>query len=256
MNISAQDVMALRNRTGASMMAVKKALVEAAGDNDKAIELLMKRGEAKAAEKGDRTAGEGAIAIATTDNKAGLVKLNCETDFVARNDEFIAAAEKLAGEALNNGADATEKMFEEVKPELFTKMGENLQLSATDVVEGPVVGSYVHTNRKIGVVVVLDSGTTDQAKDVAMHAAAMSPAVVNPSEVTQEAVDKQKVIWADQLKEEGKPAEMIDKIMMGKEKKFREEHALMTQPFVKDQNQTVQQYLGDAKITQFVRLAV
>jgi elongation factor Ts len=256
MTVSAQEVMALRQRTGASMMACKKALVESSGDEEKAIDILMKKGEAKAAEKSDRTANEGVVAIAAGKGKAAVVKVNSETDFVARNEEFIGFAQDVAQIALDKGADAAKADGEEKLKALFTKLGENMSLAAVDVIEGAVVGSYTHTNNKIGVVTVLEGGTEEQAKDVSMHAAAMNPAVVSPEEVTQESVDRQKAIWTDQLKEEGKPAEIIDKIMMGKEKKFREEHALLTQPFVKDSEKTIAQYLGDAKVVQFVRIAV
>lgn len=256
MSISAQDVMALRQKTGASMMACKKALVEAEGNEEKATDILLKKGEAKAAEKSERTAAEGTIAIAGSGNKAAVVKVNCETDFVARNSEFVDFANNLAKEALAQGADAAKESGEAGLKELFTKLGENMKVAAIDVIEGSVVGSYLHSNNKLGVVTVLDGGSEDQAKDVSMHIAAMNPAVTSPDEVTAEAVDKQKEIWTEQLKNEGKPAEIIEKIMMGKEKKFREEHALLTQAFVKDQEKTVGQYLGNTKVVEFVRVAV
>ncbi len=256
MSVSAQEVMALRQQTGASMMACKVALVEAGGDEEKAIDILMKKGEAKAAEKSERSANEGVVAIVTAEGKAAVVKVNCETDFVARNEEFIGFAKEIAQLALDKDADTAKAEGEEKIKPLFTKLGENISLSAVDVVEGPVVGSYVHTNNKIGVVTVLEGGTEEQARDVSMHVAAMNPAVVSPDEVTREAVDRQKAIWVYQLKEEGKPEEIMEKIMMGKEKKFREEYALVTQPFVKDSDKTVGQYLGEAKIMQFVRIAV
>ncbi len=130
-----------------------------------------------------------------------------------------------------------------------------MSVVSVDIVEGPVLGSYVHTNNKIGVVTVLEGGTEEQATDVAMHVAAMNSATVSPDEVSAEAVAKQKEIWTEQLKNEGKPANIIDKIMMGKEKKFREENALLTQPFVKNQEITVGKHLGNAKVVKFLRVA-
>lgn len=256
MAITAQDVSALRARTGASMMACKRALEEANGDAEKAIEIMLKKGETKAAEKADRTAGEGVIAISSAGNKAALVKINCETDFVARNDEFVAFARKIADIALAKGADAAKAEADAGLKALFTKLGENLVLSAIDIVEGPVVGAYVHGNNKIGVIVTLDAGTEEQAKDVAMHAAAMSPSVVSPSQVTDESVAKQKEIWTEQLAKENKPANVMENIMKGKEKKFREENALMTQNFVKNPDMTVEAYLNGSKVTEFLRVAI
>jgi elongation factor Ts len=125
-----------------------------------------------------------------------------------------------------------------------------------EVAEGATVGTYVHTNGKIGTIIVLDGGTEDAAKDVAMHAAAMAPEVISPDEVQAEAVEKEKEIWREQLKKEGKPEEMWEKIMMGKEKKFREESALMKQPFVKDSSMSIEKFLNGAGIVTYVRIAI
>ena len=141
-------------------------------------------------------------------------------------------------------------------PELVNKLGENIGLVEMRVIEGAVLGTYVHSNAKIGVIVALATGAEDAAKDAAMHAAAMNPQVVSPEEVKAEAVEKEKAIWREQLKKEGKPEAIWDKIMLGKEKKFREESALLRQPFAKDPSKTVEQHLAGAKVTAYVRLSV
>lgn len=255
MEISAKLVMDLRNKTGVSMMACKKALVEAEGDEDKAIEILRKRGEAKSADKADRATGEGAVAIAQSGGKACIVAVRCETDFVARNDDFIALAQSIAERYLNEGESAQETNETAVK-EAVNTLGENIQLGGHAIVEAAVLGGYVHSNRKIGVVIGLDTGSEDQAKDVAMHAAAMSPVVISPDEVTDEIVAKEKEIWTEQLKNEGKPENIVANILVGKEKKFREEGALMTQAFVKNPEQTIGQFLNGGKVVEYVRLAI
>ncbi|MGE3278322.1 MAG: translation elongation factor Ts [Candidatus Altimarinota bacterium] len=255
MDISAKAVMDLRNKTGVSMMAVKKALVEAGGDEEKAIEILRKRGEAKSAEKSDRETGEGAVAISIKDGKAAIVALRCETDFVARNDDFVNLAQSLADKYLEKGAAAQEENEMTVK-EAVNTLGENIQLGEYVLVEAPVIGGYVHSNRKIGVLVGLNGGTEDKAKDVAMHAAAMNPLVKHPTEVSDELVAKEKEIWIDQLKAEGKPENMLENILKGKEKKFREESALTAQVFVKDNNVTVGQFLEGAEVAEYVRIKI
>jgi elongation factor Ts len=238
------------------MLAVKKALEEAGGDEEAAIELLKKRGEAQAVKKAGRDQSEGSIFIETASGKAGMVFLGSETDFVARGDDFKAAGVELAKMALEKGADAVKTHAETFIPELVNKLGENVSLTDVQVVEGGTLGSYVHSNSKIGVVITLDGGDEAKARDVAMHAAAMAPEVVSPDEVPVEAVEKEKEVWKEQLKADGKPENIWDKIMMGKEKKFRGESALLKQEFVKDPSMTVEKYLDGAKVTAYVRLAV
>ena len=238
------------------MMAVKNALEEAAGDEEKAIELLRKRGEAQAIKKGDREQTEGGIFIETTKGKAAIVRLASETDFVARGDDFQSAGRNFAKMALEKGSDAVESDAKAVVPALINKLGENISLSDVQVIEGSVLGVYVHSNSKIGTIVSLEGGSEEIARDVAMHAAAMSPEVVTPEEISSDEVEKEKEIWKEQLKKEGKPENIWDKIMMGKEKKFREESALVKQKFVKDPSMTVEKYLDGAKVSAYVRLAV
>lgn len=255
MEISAKQVMELRNKTGVSMMAVKKALVEANGDEEKAIELLRKRGEAKSADKADRETGEGGIGMKIEGGKGVMAAIKCETDFVARNDDFKALLQNIADKFFTAGAGAEEECKQIIANAVNT-LGENIQLAGFQVIESAVVGGYVHTNGKIGVLIGLDGGTEDQAKDVAMHAAAMNPMVVSPDEVTDELVAKEKDIWIDQLKQEGKPENIMEGILAGKEKKFREEGALISQPFVKDSSMSVGQFLGDANVTEYVRSSI
>jgi len=237
-------------------MAVKKALEESEGDEEKAIDILRKRGEAQAVKKGKREQGEGNVFIETANGKAAIVLLSCETDFVTRGDDFQAAGQQFAKVALEKGIDAVKSNAKTAIPELVNTLGENLSLTDVQVVEGGTLGVYVHSNSKIGTILTLDGGTEEIAKDVAMHAAAMAPEVISPEEVSSEDVEKEKEIWRAQLKKEGKPEEILEKIMIGKEKKFREENALLKQKFVKDPSMTVEKYLDGAKVTSYVRLAV
>lgn len=247
--------MALRDKTGVSMMAVKKALVEANGDEDKAIEILRKRGEAKSADKADRQAGEGAIGIKIEGSKGCLAVVRCETDFVARNDDFKAIVQNITDNYFNKGEGSQEENEGIVKGAVNT-LGENIQLGGHTLIESPIIGGYVHSNGKIAVLIGLEGGDAEKARDVAMHAAAMNPSVVSPDEITDELVAKEKDIWADQLKNEGKPENMLENIMKGKEKKFREENALISQAFVKDSSMTVGGFLGDAKVVEYVRMTI
>lgn len=254
MAITAQQVKELRDKTGVSMMACKKALTEADGNEEKAIEILRKKGEAKAAEKSDRSTSEGIVVICEN----SIAGLRCETDFVARNEDFISLANLIVEKVEAEGVDDIAGKVDSELKTLITKLGENMTIGDAKKItsENAVLGSYTHGNNKIGVIVALENGTEEQARDVAMHIAAMNPKYVNPEEVSEELIAKEKDIWADQLKNEGKPEEMIEKIMMGKENKFRAENALLKQSFVKDPNQTVEQYLGNAKIIEFVRVEI
>jgi len=254
--ITAAAIASLRARTGVSISACKDALVEAGGDEDKAIEILRKRGLAQAAKKAERDQKEGLIFLKQEGNKAAMVLLRCETDFVARDDNFQSAGNEIADALLKDGEDAAKKVADVRLPELVQKLGENITLGEAHLFESDIVGSYLHSNAKVGVMIGLTDGTIEQARDVAMHAAAFSPSVISPDEVSTDALAKEKEIWAAQLSKEGKPAEIQEKIMMGKEKKFREESALHTQPFAKDPSKTVEQHLGGKKVKKYVRVSV
>lgn len=255
MSITASQVSQLRARTGVSMMACKKALEEANGDEEKAIDILRKKGEAKAATKADRETKEGLIVTKIDGNKAAIVTQYCETDFVAKNEEFVAIANKAAETALSSGLEEAKTEADAAIKELFTKLGENMSIEI-DLLQGEGLAEYVHTNGKVGTVVNLKSADAEKARDVAMHITAMNPVVINPEDLPDDVVVKEREIWTEQLKQEGKPEAIIGKIMEGKEKKFREESALIKQSFVKDQEKTVEEYLEGNMVESFIRKSI
>ncbi len=254
MSISSDQIKELREATGVSMMACKQALEEANGDFDEAVAVLRKKGESKAADRADRSTSNGVVAIKMDGGKAAVVQLGSETDFVSKGDDFGTLADNLAEKLFKGEINAEDRDLPEVKDAVL-KLGENIQIMNMAVVEGEILGDYTHSNKKIGVVVALKGGSVELAKDLAMHAAATNPKVISPDEVDDVLVSKEKEIWTEQLKNEGKPAEIIGKIMMGKEKKFREESALVKQAFVKDPEKTIEQLLTEAGATveNFVR---
>lgn len=253
MTVSAKDAMALRKKTGVGLMACKKALTEANGDMEKAVEILRKSGEAKAASKSDRETSEGRIALSGD----AMVQISCETDFVGKNETFLALLDEIAQKAEKEGVEEAKEYFESIKSDKIQEIGENMTLvNIIKVQEGSVRGTYLHTNGKIGTIVALEGGTEEMARDIAMHAAAMDPLVANPEEVPAEVIEKEKEIYREQLQAEGKPEKIMDNIIAGKVKKFCAERALASQPFVKDPSKTVAEYLGDAKIVTFVRFSV
>jgi elongation factor Ts len=238
MAITASSVSALRARTGISMMACKKALEESGGDEEKAIVILRKKGEAKAAEKSGRETKEGIVVTKIKGDKAVIVSQYCETDFVSKNEEFRAIAENAAVQTLKEGVGKAKAEADKKIKELFSKLGENMSIEI-DLLEGGGLAEYVHTNGKVGTIVNLRSADAGKARDVAMHITAMNPAVISPQDLPEDVVIKEREIWTEQLKNEGKPREIIGRIMEGKEKKFREESALIKQSFVKNQEQTI-----------------
>jgi len=255
MSISLDQIKSLRDKTGVSITACKKALEEANGDEAKAVELLRKRGEAKAAAREDRSTSEGVIAYATNGSKVLLVKILCETDFVAKNDDFVAAANGLAAILLEKGVDAD--LSSEVS-DLSLKMGEKLVLDSPVVIEGGTIGYYIHSNHKLGAAVSLEGGSSDISKQIAMHVTASSPSALHPSDVDQALVDAEHVIWNDELAKSGKPEAMFEKILAGKEAKFRNSKALSHQDFVMDPSQTVEAFLesNGAKISSYISLNI
>ena len=200
MPISTADIAKLRARTGVGILDAKNALDEAKGDEELAIEILRKKGIAQAVKKAARAQTQGAIFIAATDNKAALVFIRCETDFVARSDVFLKFGEELARTLLGKGKSGFDASVSEAVPAKVLELGENISIGETKELSAPVMGTYVHSNRKIGVLTALDGGTKEQAQDVAMHAAAMNPAYLRPSDVPQEIVTKEKEIWKEQMK--------------------------------------------------------
>lgn len=254
MSITLEQIKELRDITGVSITACKKALVEADGDMDKAIELLRKKGEAKAADRADRDTTEGVVSVATDGKKAVVIKLASETDFVAKNEDFVKAAQGFADRLLAEGVDTD--LSAEVT-DLSLKMGEKLELMNPTMIEGETVGAYVHSNNKVAAVVAMNGGSEEVAKNVAMHASAMKPVNLSPDEVSEEKVAKEYEIWNDELEKSGKPENIRENILKGKEKKFREANALITQDFVMDGSKTVGEYVKEngGEITSFIYMA-
>jgi len=267
MAITASQVSELRQLTSCGMMDCKKALMETNGDMDQAIQVLRKKGIAKAASRADRAASEGIIRIkSSADGKqAILVEINCETDFVARDSVFQQFADDIADIALANQCGevkelldfktAEGKTIDQVRQELISKVGENVVIHGVAFVKSTgIIGAYVHGGR-IGVLVTLTDGDVELAKDIAMHIAASKPVVVSPDEVAEELIAKEKEIFMAQASETGKPQNIVEKIVEGRLKKFLDEVSLLGQQFVKDPNITVGQLLKEKKagVDNFVR---
>jgi len=239
--MSFELVKEVRQITGAGISDVNKALREADGYKDKAIEILRKQGQQMADKKSARQTKEGVIAIARQDKKLAVVEIYCETDFVARNEDFVAAVQSMADKLLELDKGKFESWAEdEIKNNLIVKIGENLQLGKFDIITGDVVGFYLHSNKKVASVVVLSGGDEELAKNIAMHATAMAPGYLKPADVPEDVIAKEKEIYTEQLKKEGKPEEMIDKIMTGKIQKFYTEVCLLKQAYVKDDKQSIE----------------
>ncbi len=253
--ITAALVKELRDATGISMLKCKQSLEEADGNLEKAREILRKLGEADAAKRSEKEAGEGVIALKAEGGKAAILQLFCETDFVAKGENFMNLAAELAADALAGKDIKTES--ESRIQEAIQKNGENIKIGEVEILEGEKVASYLHSNGKIGVLVSF-SGDEEVGKDIAMQVAAMNPSVLSPDEVNEDEVAKEAEIQKEILMKEGKPAEMIEKIMEGKLKKFRESQSLVKQAFVKDSSKTVEAFLAEnnTKIEKFVRLEI
>ncbi len=273
--ISAADVNKLRKQTGAGMMDCRKALMESDGDFEKAIDYLRKQGQKVAAKREDRDAKEGVVIAKTTDdNTVGvIVGLSSETDFVAKNQEFIDFAQSLADVALANksanadelkaasmdGATVGEKLLEVV-----AKIGEKIDINKYEIATAEAVAAYIHAGYRIGVLVSMNKAANEAniaaGKDAAMQIAAMNPLAVNEDGISDEMIAREKEIAVEQIKAEGKPAEMAEKIAAGKLKKFFKENTLLEQPFVKDNSLTVGAYMNSVEdgltVTAFKRVAV
>jgi elongation factor Ts len=257
--ITAADVNKLRKQTGAGMMDCKNALVEANGDFENAIDILRKKGQKVAAKRADRDATEGAvIALTNADNTKGIVVcVNCETDFVAKNEGFVDLAKQIADVALNTFPATIEELkaqkfddkltVEEKLTEQTGVIGEKIDLSAYESVEAPYIASYIHMGNKIGTIVALNDVAEDAGRDVAMQAAAMNPVALDRDSVSQDIIERELEIGRDQARQEGKPEEMVDKIAQGKLNKFYKENTLVDQQFIKDGNMTVSSYLTSIK---------
>ncbi|MDX1677524.1 translation elongation factor Ts [Arsukibacterium sp.] len=266
MAVTAALVKELRERTGAGMMDCKKALEETGGDIEAAIDAMRKSGLAKAAKKAGRIAAEGVILTRVADGYGLAIEFNCETDFVARDANFLAFANSVADLAHANklftaeailAADLNGTSVEDTRATLVAKIGENINVRRAAVVEGDVIGQYVHSGR-IGVLAVLEGGNEDVAKDVAMHVAANNPSYVNPEDVSAEVVERERQIQIDIAVNSGKPKEIAEKMVAGRMSKFTGEVSLTGQPFVKDPSISTGEFLkqNGAKVVSFIRLEV
>jgi elongation factor Ts len=268
MSISASMVKELRERTGAGMMECKKALVETGGDLDAAAEHLRKSGQAKADKKAGRVAADGRIVVAAEGNKAVIVEVNSETDFVAKDENFTAFSDAVAALALAAGITDVEVLSAEKLPdgrtvelartELISKVGENIGVRRIAIVESDsVLASYTHGAR-IGAVVALDGGDEALARDIAMHVAASNPTCIDETGVPAETLENEKRILTEQALDSGKPAEIVEKMVLGRINKFLKEITLLGQPFVKDPDVSVAKLLKDAgaTVSAFVRFEV
>lgn len=264
--VSAATVKELRERTGLGMMECKKALVEANGDLETAIDNLRKSGQAKAAKKAGNIAADGAIIIAKEGGFSILVEVNSQTDFVAKDDNFSTFANKVAKAALAARETDVAKIaaltidgqtVEEARVALVQKIGENIQVRRAELVEGSVLATYVHGIR-IGVVVSMEGGDEELARDIAMHIAAAKPEAVSPEDVPAAVIEKEREIAAAKAAESGKPANIVEKMVEGAVKKYLAEVSLVEQAFVKDTEVKVGQLLAkrNAKVLRFVRIEV
>ena len=270
-NITAQMVKELRDRTGAGMMECKKALLDSSGDMDKAVEEMRKAGQAKADKKSSRIAAEGVITLSISDDNsiANMVEINCETDFVAKDENFLKFVKTISEVSLknykgsvddfNNSKHPSGKTIEEIRLELVSKVGENVKIRRVQNIknDGNYMGHYMH-GTKIGVVVVLQKGNEELAKDVCMHIAAMKPRALNANDIPQEDLEKEREIFVAQAKESGKPDDIIQKMVDGKLKKYISEVTLVDQTFVKDNEITISKLLEkhDNSVLSFYRLEV
>ena len=265
MSITASMVKDLRDRTGAGMMDCKKALGEGEGDEEKAIAWLREKGLPKAAKKAGRETSEGLITIVMSEDgkAAAMSELKCETDFVAKNEEFIALAEGIAKMALDKKTADIAALPAEATDltNLIGKIGENMQVGRLAFVElsgAGAIGVYVHSNKKLGVLVELTGeATPEMAKDIAMQVAAANPICVTPDQIPAETLAQEKEIFLNQAKEEGKPAQIAEKIVEGRIRKYYQEVCLREQVFIKDDKKTIKDLLGkNADVARFFRFAV
>ncbi len=264
--MSAKLVKELRERTGLGLLECKKALAAADGDIDAAIEELRKSSGMKAAKKAGRTAADGVVAarISEDGSYGVIVEVNSETDFVARDDNFLGFVEKVLDAAFNGRQEDVEALMagelEEARQALVQKIGENISVRRSQVVtaDAGVVGAYVHGNKRIAVLVELKGGDQDLAKDVAMHVAAVNPAVVSPADMPEDLLAKEKEIYTAQAQESDKPAEIVEKMIEGRMRKFLAENSLVEQPFVKDPDVKVGKLVSaaGAEVASFARFEV
>ncbi|MEO6583014.1 MAG: translation elongation factor Ts [Ferruginibacter sp.] len=271
MTITAAEINNLRQATGAGMMDCRKALTESNGDFEGAIDWLRKQGQKVAAKRSDCEAKEGVvIAKTTTDSKTGfIVCISCETDFVSKNADFVAFAQSIADAAISKDVKSADELnnveingakVSDMINDKLASIGEKIAVSKFERIEAPFVASYIHGANRMGVLVGLSKESADAGKDVAMQIAAMNPLAIDESLISPETIAREKEIAIEQIKAEGKPAEMAEKIALGKVNKFFKDNTLLAQPYVKDNSKSVGEYLKstdpDLKVTDFKRVAL
>ena len=263
MTIKAQDVKELREKTGLGMMECKKALEEANGNLEEAIKNLRKSSALKAEKKASRTAVEGIITSKISDKEITFVEVNCETDFVAKDENFINFCEetlKVAIEASSeeNLLDEVSESMEKQRMSLVQKIGENIIIRKVKKITGEVLDSYIHSNKKIAAGVSLDQGSPEIAKEIAMHIAASNPIVLSPEDLDESYINSEREIFRSQVEKEDKPEEIKEKMIQGKLNKQLADVSLLKQPFVKDPSKSVESFLSESntKISSFIRIEV
>ena len=265
MEIKASQVKELRDMTGVAMMECKKALVECDGDIEKALDLLRSNSALKAEKKAARVAADGVLRVFVGDEYSTLIEINSETDFAAKDENFIKFADDvqlyISKNRLSDVADLNESDIEDKRKTLVQTIGENIQLRRLETVDHSsemYAGSYLHSDSKLGAIVVLSGGDKSLAKDIAMHVAAFNPLCLSESDIDPQILEREKSIYMVQAEESGKPQEIMEKMIEGKLKRFLSEVSLLSQNFVKDPEVTIQNLLdsSNAKIESYVRLKV
>jgi len=263
MTIKAQDVKELREKTGLGMMECKKALEEANGNLEEAIKNLRKSSALKAEKKASRTAVEGIIISKISDKEITFVEVNCETDFVAKDENFINFCEEALKVAVDTSSeghllDEVSESMEKQRMSLVQKIGENVIIRKVKKITGEVLESYIHSNKKIAAGVSLDQGSPEIAKEVAMHIAASNPIVLSPEDLDESYINSEREIFRSQVEKEDKPEEIKEKMIEGKLNKQLADVSLLKQPFVKDPSKSVEAFLSESntKISSFIRIEV
>lgn len=263
MTIKAQDVKELREKTGLGMMECKKALEQANGNLEEAIKNLRKSSALKAEKKASRTAVEGMITSKTSDKEITFVEVNCETDFVAKDENFINFCEETLKVAVDTSSkenllDEVSETMEKQRMSLVQKIGENIIVRKVKKITGEVLESYIHSNKKIAAGVSLEQGSSEIAKEVAMHIAATNPKVLSPEDLDESYINSEREIFKSQVEKEDKPEEIKEKMIQGKLNKQLADVSLLKQPFVKDPSKSVETFLSEsnAKISSFIRIEV
>ena len=265
MEIKASQVKELRDMTGAAMMDCKKALVECKGDIEKALDLLRSNSALKAEKKSSRVAADGILVMALTDTYATIVELNSETDFAAKDSNFLAYSEKVKSFITENKVDDVEAFvgssLEDDRKALVQTIGENIQLRRVETIDYSSdmnIGMYLHSDSKLGSIVAVNNGSDQIAKDIAMHVSAFNPLCLSKEDIDQDILERERVIYQNQAKESGKPEEIMEKMVEGKINRYLSEVSLLSQSFVKDPDISVADYLekDNASIAAYVRLKV